>query len=281
MKQRWISLIAVTLMCGVAQAAYVIIGDAGNTADTTGYGAVGYSYKISTHEVTIAEFQTAVDDDSRIAATRPSGSGSYPVKGVSWKEALRYCNWLTTGNAYSGAYQFNDAGVPTGVMTREEILADGGTFYVLPTENEWYKAAFYTGNAADLWSLYANGTDTAPSAGTAANYSDAVGATWLVGTAPMEQNATYDMMGNVWEWLEDAEDGVHDDPNNEIHLMRGGAYDDNAISLASSTGHAYPAITASYDLGFRVVAVPEPASALMILVGGTLIGLVRRFYGRA
>jgi len=42
-----------------------------------------------------------------------------------------------------------------------------GTIYVIPTEDEWYKAAYYAGSG---YSLYAFGTDTAPIAGTDTNY---------------------------------------------------------------------------------------------------------------
>ncbi len=56
MKIKWMML-ALVALCGMAQAALVTIGNAGNAADTdTGYGAVGYTYQISATEVTIAEF---------------------------------------------------------------------------------------------------------------------------------------------------------------------------------------------------------------------------------
>ncbi len=198
----------------MAQAGYVTIGDAGNKADKNGHGSVGYEYKISTHEVNLTEFAKAVEADSRVG----NGNENYwndgvrrvgekgPASMVSWYEAAKYCNWMTSGNAYKGAYGFDKDGKLTSVMSRKEILDSGSLYYVLPTEDEWYKAAYFRGPlGSDLWSLYANGTDEAPKAGKeGSNYNNVLkepNCTWEIGGA-LEQNDTYNMMGNVWEWLE-------------------------------------------------------------------------------
>ena len=55
MKNQWKTMMALMLCAGVANAAYVTIGGAGNADDTTGYGGVSYEYKISATEVTIPQ----------------------------------------------------------------------------------------------------------------------------------------------------------------------------------------------------------------------------------
>jgi len=57
------------------------------------------------------------------------------VTWVSWYDALRYCNWHNSGDTESGAYRFQGE-TRTGRRSRS---AD----YFLPTEDEWYKAAYY------------------------------------------------------------------------------------------------------------------------------------------
>jgi hypothetical protein len=122
----------------------VTVGDAGNVADTTGYGAVGYEYRIGKYEVTIGqytEFLNAVakSDPYGLYATemantpaiagidRTGSAGSYiytvknpvgvtagqsganrPITFVSWFDAARFANWMHngqgTGSTETGAY---------------------------------------------------------------------------------------------------------------------------------------------------------------------------------
>lgn len=271
------AFIIMLVVVSAAQATeFVTIGNPGNAADTTGYGAVGYIYQISKYEVTGAEFQSAVSSDSRIGTF--SGSMSRPVADVTWYEAAKYCNWLTTGDAYLGAYQFNGGGTLTGV-NRATAISAYGTVYVLPTENEWYKAAYFKGG---VYSLYANGTGTAPGAGTDENYNGAIGSTRAVGTGTAEQNGTYDMNGNVWEWNESARDGTLDNMT-EYRMLRGGCYLNNESFLSNPyrSQLTNPGIE-SGAIGFRVAAIPEPASVMMIALGGLVITgyrKIRKSYG--
>lgn len=145
----------------------------------------------------------------------------------------------------------------------------------MTSEDEWYKAAYYKGGA---YSLYANGTNTAPAAGVDSNYAKAVGHTWD-GTVngAFEQNGTNDMMGNVWEWNEAI---PYISGNYASRGRRGGMFGNDAVSLQSTprdNGIIIPNIE-SVGFGFRVVqAIPEPSSIIALLGGLTgLIGLRRR-----
>lgn len=92
---------------------FVNIGNAGNAADASGYGAVGYDYRIGQKEITLDQFAKARAADSLISngneghwndgVTRTVGTGG-PASYVSAYEAMKFANWLTTGSAVSGAY---------------------------------------------------------------------------------------------------------------------------------------------------------------------------------
>jgi formylglycine-generating enzyme required for sulfatase activity len=257
----------------VVDMAWVTIGNAGNAADTSGYGAVAYNYGIGKYEVTQNQWST-------VAAAAGIGgggvwSGDQPAAYLSWYQAAQFCNWLTSGDKYLGAYQFNTKGALTNI--NRSVVIDGyGTVYALPTEDEWYKAAYYTGSG---YSLYANGDDTAPVAGVDALYAGA-SAPWTVGSGAVEQNGTYDMMGNVWELNESALDGVLDTMS-EDRLVRGGSFGSTVDRLLSNERWGRdPSSEADY-IGFRVVVIPEPASVpepatATLLFLGSIIGFWMR-----
>jgi formylglycine-generating enzyme required for sulfatase activity len=164
---------------------YVTIGDTGNSNDTTGYGAVSYSYKISKYLLTNTEYcsflnSVAASDPNKLYSTqmnservggisRSGSSGSYtysiktnmgnkPVYFLSWFSLARYCNWLHNnyGSTETGAYTLNNA--LTGIISK-----NSGALYYIPTESEWYKAAYYKGGStsAGYWS-FATQSNTIP-----------------------------------------------------------------------------------------------------------------------
>ncbi|MDD2237704.1 MAG: SUMF1/EgtB/PvdO family nonheme iron enzyme, partial [Kiritimatiellae bacterium] len=187
----YIALTLLVLCLPVSRADLVIdltyIGNAGNPADTTGYGSVGYNYYIGTYEVTVAQYAeflnaVAASDpyglyaesmgpssgnprDFIISRTGESGLYTYsaveekknqPVRFVDFFDSVRFCNWLHNGqgssNTETGSYDLSVGAW----MTRE----DGAT-WVLPTQDEWYKAAYYdAGN--DYYFDYPNGSDETP-----------------------------------------------------------------------------------------------------------------------
>lgn len=263
------------LLLGVAelaQADFVLIGYAGNAADTTGYGAVSYDYKISATEVTIAEFQASGagdgGEDRWNTGTRSVGSGA-PAVSISLYEARKYCNWLTTGDVNSGYYGVGGSNMSG--LSHDAYAAANGRTYFVPTEDEWYKAAYYTGSG---YSLYADGTSNTPIEGGGAagwNYNrvnSSPNFTRDTALGSVEQNGTYNMMGNVWEWMEDSGG-----------IIRGGSYDYPKHHLSSARRSSVLPSHENNILGFRPVeVVPEPVSmGLVVLVGGFGWLLRRRF----
>jgi formylglycine-generating enzyme required for sulfatase activity len=302
---------------------WVTVGDPGNTADTTTYGAVADAFQIMKYEWTnsqYVDFLNAVDasgtnpnsvyntnmgSDVRGGISFTSGAspgskyaaktdmGDKPVNYVSWWDAARVANWLQngqgSGSTETGAYTLNN-----NTSGNAPAVNVGALFYP-PTENQWYKAAYYKGGStsAGYWD-YATQSDTAPtavtagttgigSAGSAGNFANYIdGADWngqngnvtTVGTngGSSAYNA-FDMSGNIWEWndLTGAAGSTRG--------ARGGYWSSfSAFSLSSSSNIAIDPSDESDVYGFRLaspVAVPEPSTWVMGLAGIVCGGYLR------
>ena len=264
---------------------YVSVGHAGNAADSTGYGAVSYAYNIGKYEVTNAQYGEFLNAkgasnsngiyNSNMASTGitqdgSSGSFSYsvtsgfenkPVVHVSWFDAARFANWMMNGQGggdmETGAYTLN--GATSGIIT-----ANIGAQVYIPTEDEWYKAAYYSA-ANTSYSLYPNGQNTITTDD--ANYGNAVGSTTVVGTYSGDPSSygTFDQGGNVWEW--------NDAVIGSSRGLRGGSFNNSENDLrASFRGSDDPTGEDFYVVGFRVASVPEPTSiVLTMLASGVML----------
>jgi formylglycine-generating enzyme required for sulfatase activity len=150
------------------------VSDIGNSNNVDGYGGVNYSYKLCAYPVTNCEYveflnakassdpyslyneASAFDIVSGIVRSGVDGSYTYAVKPnmenkpvvlIDWFNAARYCNWLHnskgSGDTESGAYTLSS------FMIGNTINRNVGANYYIPTENEWYKAAYYKGGGTD------------------------------------------------------------------------------------------------------------------------------------
>lgn len=72
------------------------------------------------------------------------GEAPTPATCVSWFDALRYCNWLHHGrpDAPQGPATTEDGAYKLQGRDEAGPRLDGAKFF-LPSENEWYKAAYY------------------------------------------------------------------------------------------------------------------------------------------
>jgi formylglycine-generating enzyme required for sulfatase activity len=300
---------------------YVTVGNAGNAGQVHNqltFGAVAYAYQIGKYEVTNAqytEFLNKADPSGANANgiyrstmgshlrggitftssaasgakyTIRSSMGNKPVNTVSWYDAARFANWMHngqgSGSTETGAYTLNgNNGLPTKNV--------GATVW-LPSENEWYKAAYYdptlNSNAGGYWA-HATRSNTAPTEGTAnatgdisnpganvANYG--LGADWnsqdgnltTVGSAGALAESYYgtaDQAGNVWEW--------NDAVIFALRGRRGGSWSDNSDGLPASIRNELLPWEELQNVGFRVASVPEPSALLLTMIAAS-VSLTRR-----
>jgi len=100
------------------------------------------------------------------------GSPSHPVTYVSWGDAARFANWIQNGqptgtqnNATTedGAYRLNGATSHEALYT---VTRNANAAWFIPSENEWYKAAYYQpaaqGGDSDSYWLYPMKTNSLP-----------------------------------------------------------------------------------------------------------------------
>jgi formylglycine-generating enzyme required for sulfatase activity len=308
---------AETLNVGFFSADFSDVGNAGNAADSLdhigyrgsiGYGAVSYNYKIAKYETTVAQYVTflnsvgsAVDqyglynpnsgilnNNGTYSAGTGRGSANKPITYVSYYDAVRYINWIANGatsnaSTESGSYLISGGGPDSGVISSRNASAT----YVLPSENEWYKAAYNKGLLSTDYSD--NPTDGRTMIG--ADYPNmanrylgpdgptGLGSTVDVGSYGSGYYGTYDMAGNVWEYSETFMGLIS---GIETYGIRGGAYIGYTgyDADASMRGDSYY-LTASHtgqdaNVGFRTALVPEPSALSLLAFGLGGLAMMRR-----
>ena len=304
---------------------WVTVGDPGNAADTTGYGAVAEEFRVLEFEWTnsqYAQFLNAIDPEGTnpnsvynsnmgsnarggisFDTNASSGSkyavrtdmGDKPVNYVTWFDAARVSNWLQNGaQAYgntdsSASAPQNTGAYSVGTATSGSAVAKNvGALYWVPSENEWYKAAYYNptlNSGSGGYAVYGNGFSTLPgevsanstgdgSAGPTGNFANCnLAADWngqdgnvtTVGTnGAASYYGAFDMSGNVSEWNDLT--GTAD----SFRALRGGGYSTAALNLASSNRTTSFPTTEAPTIGFRLaspIPVPEPSTCAMAIAG--------------
>ena len=151
-------------------------------------------------------------------------------------------------------------------------------YYFLPSEDEWYKAAFHKndGVTANYWD-YATGSNTAPTAVTSGTGAGTVVFNLALSPAAVNNDGglssygTRGQNGNAWEWQESAFDGTNDS-SSEIRAYRGGDWSNDFESdLRSSLRNNFAPSFSNLDGGLRVAsvgAIPEPSTILWAMGAG-------------
>ncbi len=286
---------------------FVTIGNPGNVHDSLPSnfkaGSVGYTFQMGKYEVSESMFTKY---SAEFGTANNLGLGNFdsygpdkPGKWVSWNGAARFVNWLNTSTGGFAAYKFTSGGVNDNIAlwTASDVLdydplnpyRSKRATYVLPSYNEWHKAAFYdptkNGGTGGYWT-YATGSDSAPTSvafgtdpGTAVygrGFSVPPADITLAGG--LSAYGVMGMNGNIMEWEESSFDLSNSDPTLP-RAMRGGNWaDSSAGSLRKDQGRGFIGPNqGGFLIGFRVARltsegggeVPEPSS----LVIGALLGL--------
>lgn len=163
---------------------FVSIGDSGNAIDpATGYGAVPYAYRIGKYTISQNQVNAAlanglqnVTSDTLHDAIQLVGTYAGPACDISWFSAAAYVNWLNTSSGYAPAYNivYTNGAWSMAIWPEGQAWTLGGTnlfrnaqcHYFLPSDNEWYKAAYYdpllSGGSGGYWP-YTTGSSNPPS----------------------------------------------------------------------------------------------------------------------
>ena len=214
------------------------------------------------------------------------GRGNTPVNYVNFWDACRFANWLHngqgTGGTEYGAYTLTTAG-----MTANTIMRNQDWTWAICSEDEWYKAAYHKNeDAGGFYKYYRYPTSTSDSDGAvaeappgtdmargSANYDSAVGDFTPCGAYGAKPSTspygTYDQAGNAVEWNETIQHGSY-------RGLRGGSFYSDRYVTSSSCGYNESPSREGNTLGFRVVAVPEPASMMVLAIGSIAVALRRR-----
>jgi formylglycine-generating enzyme required for sulfatase activity len=279
------------------QMEFATIGNPNNVADTTGdpnpAGAVGYTYGIGKFEVSedmIDKYNANFGTANNLAITKNTRGSEKPATNVSWNEAARFVNWLNTSTGGFAAYNFTSSGVNDNIAlwTAADTLDYDATnpyrskraTYVLPSYNEWYKAAYYNPSNSTYYD-YTNGSDTAPTAvasGTGAGTAVFGGQSGPADVGQAGGLSPYGVMGlggNAFEWEESSFDLANSN-NSSVRAIRGGNWSDGSELLSSSSRHPSNPLFEGNVVGFRVATLspsspPVPEPSMMVI--GTLFGL--------
>ena len=220
-----------------------------------------------------------------------------PITYVSWFDSARFANWLANGQptgaqtsttTENGAYNVNGATSGNAPARNVTNPNTGATpTYVIPTENEWYKAAYYSpvlNSGSGGYYTYATQSNAAPgnvigSAANQANYNNGVFSVTQSSSYDSNQNyltdvgaftnsasfyGTFDQTGNVFQWND------LDGTPGSSRGLRGGSWFNPAFNLSSSFRDTSDPSFGDNNDGFRLaspVAVPEPSTCIMALAG--------------
>ena len=245
------------------------------SADEAEHNVEVSSFFMSAHEVTQAEYEA-------VMSVNPStfiGSENL-VDGVSWIDAIAYCNARSEAEGLTPAYGLEGQSV---IWDRS---ADG---YRLPTEAEWEYACrggtmtpFNTETSisvdeANYWGHYPYQIEE--NYFTQENLETRPGIyrerTLPVGSFTANRFGLYDMHGNVSEWVWDAY-GEYDasgteDPTGAAsgaqRVVRGGAWNDFAKNLRSAYRAAMQPNLAAFNVGLRLVRNADALSGIVTAQG--------------
>ena len=227
------------------------------------------SFALGRREVTRSEYAAFV-----MATGRGSGGGCAVFTGGEWSPNAER-SWREPGFAQGGDHPVVCVNWEDARAYAAWLSGETGKSYRLPSESEWEYAARagtttarYWGFGSDAQCGYANGADSALksrfNSRTVAGCDD--GAVWTAPAGSYGANdfRLFDMLGNLWEWVEDCwhedysgapSDGtawtIDGDCGNRV--LRGGAWETATAVLRSAERMGNHSADVREDhVGFRV-----------------------------
>jgi formylglycine-generating enzyme required for sulfatase activity len=278
------------------------VGNENNPADLNAtasdgryVGSVNYTYGIGKYEISRSIIQKANAASSlnltMADLTNYGGNGpNRPATGLSWIDTAKFVNWLNTSQGYQAAYKIEQqtvASVNVDVVLRwgsnengfdsQNQFRNSNARYVLPSADEWHKAAFYdpNKNGGGYW-LYPNQNDTVPTkvSGGLLNGSVVNG---QIGPADVDNaggTSAYGTMaqgGNASEFTETFADFNGTDFRRMVDPMWG-----NAMDAMLQSSYNVARFGGEDGIGFRVASVPEPSALSLLAVGLGGLAMMRR-----
>ena len=206
--------------------------------------------EIGKHEVTVNDFwidKYPVTQSlyHKVSSENPSHftGDDKPVENVTWLDAVRFCNELSRSMGLNPAY----------TIEQETVQRKGdASGFRLSTEAEWE----YACRGGTEEARYGKIDDIAWYA------KNSEGSTQGVGQKEPNHYGLYDMLGNVWEWMEDdwhanyndaPTDGRAwiDDPRGSNRVIRGGSWNRDA-QRCRSANRDYSPVNRVINRGFRL-----------------------------
>jgi serine/threonine protein kinase len=200
----------------------------------SGNGQIDHSFAIATHEVTVAEFRRFRENHGVNGDVAPTED--CPIISVNWYDAAAYCNWLSEQEGIpeeQWVYEPNGEGqYADGMKIKDNAVELSG--YRLPTEAEWEFACragssgtYVFGEPVPLlkWYAFYIGNSSGPSNSVESLLPNAVG--------------LFDMLGNLWEWIQNPRFGPMSPVRDFFNRVLGGG------SFTTQKSHVRSAL--SYD----------------------------------
>ena len=289
------------------------------TIGTDSFGQVDESYRIGRYEVTIQQYTDFLNTvatrpdifsfgasvieslyDSRMATdknvagilrsgegTEASpyeysviGDGRRPITYVTYLNAVRFANWMHNG-AGTSSYTIEYGAYLLYGMNPAVPIKDGNAKWWIPSEDEWFKAAYYKSGGSDAgYYLFPTKSDSLPNNSSSAATNNAnflrlekYAVTQSASLSAVENYltpvgdfvnspsayGTFDQGGNVDEWTSSTMETEH----GTSFITRGGAWNTGGLNNNASPRSTALSTDRSNKIGFRLARLAtqdgEPA----------------------